>query len=151
MQESATFCGAFQKRAARVEMPRYQRTEERIGRLTLVLGGLAAIGAGTIYSLRVGAGVLVGAALAALNYRWLATALDSVARASRAQVGSPEARVPLGSYGRLIGRYLLIAVLVYVTFISFRIPVVSMLVGMCALGAATVAASLYEIFEPGTK
>ncbi len=42
--------------------------------------------------------------------------MDSVARASTAQAGSPEARVPISSYLGLIGRYALIAVVVYVIF-----------------------------------
>ncbi len=152
MQDCVTSCGAFHKRAAaQVEMSRYANTEKRIGPLTWALGALAAIGAALIYSIRIGAGVFAGAALAALNYHWLAGALDSVARASSAQAGSPQARVPLGSYGKLIGRYLLIGVVVYVIFIALHIPIVSMLVGMCALGAATIVASLYEIFDPGTK
>jgi hypothetical protein len=36
---------------------------------------------------------------------------------------------------------------VYVIFVFFRIPVLSMLVGLCALGAATIGASLYEVFQ----
>jgi hypothetical protein len=47
----------------------------------------------------------------------------------------------------LIARYFLIAVSVYANFIFFRIPILSMLVGLCALGAATIGASLYEVFQ----
>jgi hypothetical protein len=41
----------------------------------------------------------------------------------------------------------LIAVCVCVIFIFLRVPILSMLVGLCALGAATIAASLYEVFQ----
>ena len=42
----------------------------------------------------------------------------------------------------------LIALIVYVIFVYLHIPLVSMLVGLCALGAAAIAASVYEIFRP---
>jgi small-conductance mechanosensitive channel len=130
-----------------VDAAPYAVTERRIARLTLVLGGIASGGACFLFSFRVGAGVLVGALLAWVNFRWLKSALDIVARASPSQAEPPKARLPLGSLFGLIGRYFLIAVSVYVIFISFGIPILSMLVGLCALGAATIAASLYEVFQ----
>jgi hypothetical protein len=45
-------------------------------------------------------------------------------------------------------RYGLIAFAVYVIFEFLRIPILSMIVGLCALGAATMAASVYEILRP---
>jgi hypothetical protein len=36
---------------------------------------------------------------------------------------------------------------VYVIFIFLGIPILSMLVGLCALGVATMGASLYEVFQ----
>jgi len=45
-------------------------------------------------------------------------------------------------------RYALIGVAVYVIFKTLRVPLVSMVVGLCALGAATIAASVYEILRP---
>ena len=79
---------------------------------------------------------MIGALLAWVNFRWLERAMDAVTRASTAQANSPEARVPISGYFGLFARYALIGVVVYVTFSTFRIPVVSMLVGLCALGAA---------------
>jgi small-conductance mechanosensitive channel len=130
-----------------VDTAPYALTERRIARLTLVLGGMAAAAACFLFSVRVGAGVLVGALLAWVNFRWLKNALDTVVRASNAQAEPPKAGLPLGSLFGLIGRYFLIAVSVYVIFISFGIPILSMLVGLCALGAATIGASLYEVFQ----
>jgi small-conductance mechanosensitive channel len=130
-----------------VDSAPYALTERRIARLTLLLGGIASAGACFLFSVRVGAGVLVGALLAWVNFRWLKNALDAVARVSTAQAEPSKARVPLGSMFGLIGRYFLIAVSVCVIFIFFRIPVLSMLVGLCALGAATIGASLYEVFQ----
>ncbi len=130
-----------------VDAAPYALTERRIARLTLVLGGIASGGACFLFSIRVGAGVLIGALLAWVNFRWLKNALDTVTRAATAQAEPSKARVPVGSLFGLIGRYFLIAVSVYVIFISFGIPILSMLVGLCALGAATIGASLYEVFQ----
>jgi len=130
-----------------VDVAPYALTERRIARLTLLLGAIAAAGACLLFSIRVGAGVLIGALLAWVNFRWLKSALDTVTRAATAQSEASKARVPLGSVFGLIGRYLLLAVSVYAIFIFLGIPILSMLVGLCALGAATMGASLYEVFQ----
>jgi small-conductance mechanosensitive channel len=126
----------------------YELTERRIARFTLIVGGLASVGAGFLFSIRVGAGVLVGALLAWINFRWLERAMSSVARAATAQAGSPEARVPVTSYLGMFARYALIAAVVYVIFSRLRIPVLSMLVGLCALGVAAMLASVWEVLSP---
>jgi hypothetical protein len=130
-----------------VDFGPYALTERRIARLTLLVGVIASAGACYLYPIRVGAGVLIGALLAWVNFRWLKSALDTVTRAATAQTEPSKARVPLWSIFGLIGRYFLIAVSVCAIFIFFRIPVLSMLVGLCALGAATIGASLYEVFQ----
>jgi small-conductance mechanosensitive channel len=129
----------------------YELTERRIARFTLIVGGLASVGAGFLFSIRVGAGVLVGALLAWVNFRWLERAMTSVARASTAQAGSPEARVPVTSYLGMMARYGLIAGVVYVIFSRLRIPVLSMLVGLCALGVATIFVTVWEILSPVSR
>ena len=130
-----------------VEIAPYALTERRIAHLTLMLGGIASVGAYFLFSIRVGAGVLIGAFLAWANFRWLKSALDIVTRAATAQAEPSKARVPIGSLFGLIGRYFLIAVSVYVIFVFFAIPILSMLVGLCALGVATIGASLCEVFQ----
>jgi hypothetical protein len=127
--------------------PQYELTERRIARLTLIVGVAAFVGTSFLYSLRTGAGVLIGALLAWVNFRWLERAMDAVTRASTAQENSPEARVPISGYFGLFARYALIAVVVYVTFSFFRIPVLSMVVGLCALGAAAILATLMEVLS----
>jgi hypothetical protein len=148
MRAFVTFCGGSLRVVMEtVDVAPYARTERLIARLTLLLGGIASAGACFLFSVRVGAGILIGALLAWVNFRWLKSALDTVTRAATAQAGPSKARVPLASLFGLIGRYFLIAVSVYVIFIFCRIPVLSMLVGLCALGAATIGASLYEVFQ----
>jgi ATP synthase I chain len=123
-------------------------TERRIAWLTLVLGFLAG---GIVAALRDrwwGAGLAIGAGLAWLNFRWLRQGLDALAAASTAQAGAKRPLVPLGTYFRALFRYALIAFSVYVIFKILRVPLVSMVVGLCALGAATIAVSVYEIWRP---
>ena len=67
--------------------------------------------------------------------------------ASAAQAGLEKPRVPLGAYFAAVFRYGLIALLAYVIFKILKVPLASMIVGMCALAAAAIAASVYELFQ----
>jgi len=136
------------KAAKGIDARGLRRTEERIGWLTLVLGAAGALAATLAASWRWGAGVMVGAALAWLNFRWLGGGLDALKQVSVAQAGAAKARVPAWTWIKFAGRYALIVLCVYVIFVGFRVPIVSMLAGLCALGAATIAASLYEVVRP---
>ena len=131
-----------------IDAARYKLTERRIAKLTLVIGATASIGAAGFVSIRMGAGILAGSLLAWISFHWLKSALDALMQVSTAKAGSPQASVPLGSVLRIVGRYALIGAVVYVIFFVFQVPVVSMLLGLCALGAATILATLYEILHP---
>jgi hypothetical protein len=133
-----------------LDVSRYKLTERRIASLTLVIGAAAAIGAACFYSLRMAGGILTGALLAWLSFHWLESALDGLMRASTATAGSAQARVPMGSVLKIMGRYALIAGAVCVIFFVFQVPIVSMLLGLCALGAATIVATLYELWHPAS-
>jgi ATP synthase I chain len=127
-------------------------TEQRIAWLTLLIGfiGAAAVAFGVEGHRTWAAGLAIGTALAWLNFRWLRRGMDGLVRASLAQAGATKPRVPLRTYFLMAFRYGLIGLSVYVIFTYLRVPLVSMLVGLCALGAATLAASLYEIWSsPG--
>jgi len=126
----------------------YARTEQRIAWLTLILGGAAATVTAAMRRWPWAEGLVIGALLAWLNFRWLKRGLDALVAAAVAQEGAAKPRVPLGTWFRMIFRYVLIALCVYVIFEYLKVPLVSMLAGLCALGAATLAASLYEILHP---
>jgi ATP synthase I chain len=123
-------------------------TERRISWLTLLIGVVAGLSVALLRDRLWGAGLGIGAALAWLNFRWLRRGLDALVVASTAQAGKEKPVVPLLSYFGIVFRYGLIALAVYVIFEYLRVPLVSMVVGLCALGAATVAASVYEILHP---
>jgi hypothetical protein len=122
-------------------------TERRIAWLTLAFG-VAACAAAAFAGRRMWAGgLLVGAVLAWLNFRWLRRGMDALVAASAAQAGAEKPRVPLGTYFAAVFRYGLIALSVYVIFKLLRVPLASMVVGMCALAAAAIAASVYELWD----
>jgi small-conductance mechanosensitive channel len=123
-------------------------TENRISSLTLVIGLASALVAAILQKLVWGAGIAIGAALAWLNFRLLKRGLDALAAAAMAQAGRDKPAVPLSSYFGMVFRYGLIALSVYVIFKFLKVPLLSMVLGLCALGAATIAASVYEIFHP---
>jgi hypothetical protein len=124
-----------------------QRTEQLIVRLTLVFGSAASAAAALAGSRVWAAGLLIGAVLAWLNFRWLRRGMDALVVASAAQAGVQKPRVPLGAYFAAMFRYGLIALIVYVIFKLLQVPLASMVVGMCALAAAAIAASVYELFN----
>jgi hypothetical protein len=123
-------------------------TERRIAWLTLVIGAGAALATGFSYRWSWAAGLLIGAVLAWFNFWWLARGMDALVAASTAQAEAEQPRVPVGTYFRALFRYGLIAVCVYVIFKLLSIPLVSMVLGLLALGAAAVAASVYEVWHP---
>jgi small-conductance mechanosensitive channel len=131
-----------------IESPAGAVTERRISWLTLLIGLAAGLLVALLRDRLWGAGLAIGAALAWLNFRWLRRGLDTLVLASTAQTGKEKPVVPFLSYFGMLFRYGLIALAVYVIFEYLRVPLVSMIVGLCALGAATVVASVYEILRP---
>jgi len=131
-----------------VEQSRGRATERRIAWLTLAVGFSAGAITILIGQARWGAGLVMGTGLAWLNFRWLRRGVNSLVFASQAQAGSEKPRVPTGTYFLMLFRYGLIAFAVYVIFAYLKVPLLSMVLGLCALAAAAVAASVYEILRP---
>lgn len=125
------------------------RTEVRISRLTLMFGALAVIAAAASGHRSWASGLAVGAVLGWLNFRWLGRGLDALVMASSAQHGQEKPQVPWWTYPLALFRYTLIGLTVYVIFIYRNIPLASMIVGLCALAAAVIIATVWEIFASG--
>jgi hypothetical protein len=123
-------------------------TEHRIAWLTLVLGGATAILVAFLRHTAWAEGLAIGTVLAWLNFRWLKQGLDALVVAATAQEGFPKPQIPVGTWFRLMFRHGLIGFCVYVIFEVLKVPLASMVVGLCALGAATITASVYEILRP---
>jgi small-conductance mechanosensitive channel len=126
----------------------YRQTESHISHLTLALGIATGLPVAILYSGRWGLGILVGAALAWLNFRWLRQGLDALTNAATSQANQKKVHVPFSAYVKAAFRYGLIALIVYVIFKYLNVPVLSMVLGLCALGAATRVISVHSIFRP---
>ena len=126
----------------------YLKSEKWIARLTIFLGAIAAVPVAWFYGPPWGAGILVGAILAWFNFRWLRQGLDALTAAATAHANLRNPRVPIVTYFKALFRYGLIALAVYVIFKYLNVPILSMICGLCALGAATLAVSVYEILHP---
>jgi len=124
------------------------QTERRISWLTLALGLTAAAVVATLQQYRWSLGLVVGTGLAWINFRLLRRGIDALVEAAKAQSERKKAEVPLASYAAAALRYGLIGAVVYAIFILLHVPLLSMIVGLCALGAAAIAASVYEILRP---
>jgi small-conductance mechanosensitive channel len=126
----------------------YRKSESRISKLTLLLGALAAIALALLHNWRWAAGLFLGSFLAWCNFRWLKQAADALTEAATAQAHQKKIRVPLATYLAALFRYGLIALAVYAIFRYLNVPVLSMVVGLCALGAATLVVSVHTILHP---
>ena len=127
---------------------RYRNFETRISQLTLILGAVAAPVLWYLRGPRWGGGIFVGAVLSWLSFRWLRQGLDALRLAAEAQADQQKPRVPVLIYFKALFRYGLIALVVYAIFEYLNVPVLSMVIGLCALGAATLVISVHEILRP---
>jgi len=118
----------------------------RIAWLTLLFGLLTALIVAFAKSPRVGLGIAVGTLLAWLNFRWLDQTLAALVTIATAQAGSPQYRVPATIYWKFAGRYVLMGLAIYVTVHYFAVPILSVILGLLALGAGAIVASLYEVY-----
>jgi small-conductance mechanosensitive channel len=123
-------------------------TEQRIAWLTLLFGFAAAAILALEHQRPWATGLAIGTVLAWLNFRLLKRGLDALVLASEAQQGPEKPHVPLATYFTAMLRYGLLALAVYVIFKYLHVPLGSMVVGLCALAAATIAASVWEILRP---
>jgi hypothetical protein len=123
---------------------RFHRVQQRIAALTLAFGAIAAVIVALTVTWRWGAGILLGAALAWINFLWLEQGLAAISKLAQAQHGAPKPRISLWVWIKVFSRYGLIGILLYTAWVLVHIPVVSMLAGLCALGAAVMAEGIYE-------
>jgi hypothetical protein len=118
----------------------------RIAWLTLLLGFLSGLVVVFTKSPRAGLGIAVGTFLAWLNFRWLDQTLAALVSMATAGAGTPQTRVPLSTYWKFAGRYVLMGFGIYVTVHYFAVPALSVILGLLALGAGAIVGSLYEVY-----
>jgi len=121
------------------------RTERRIAWLTLAVGFVSGAIALSLRRSDWAVGLVFGAALGWLNFQWMRRGASALSVASVAQAGIENPKLPRWSFVAVALRYGLIGLGVYVIFIYLHVPLASLVLGLCALGAATIAASVWEI------
>jgi hypothetical protein len=124
-----------------------ERVVSRITYLIPVFGITAVIVAGLLSSWDWAEGLIFGCGLAWLNFRWLKRGLEAFTSAAAAQVGAESFRAPVATYLAAVFRYALIGVAVYAIFHFLHVPLVSIVLGLCALAVATITASVWEILQ----
>jgi len=132
----------------------------RIQWLTIGFGLCSAAVAARLHRVDWAKGLLCGAALGWLNFRWLQSGIRSIFEAALSQAKAvPEGGEPPVSSSNsatlgvlrafaMLFRYALVGLGVYVIFIYLRVPLVSIGLGLCALIAAIVTASVWEALRP---
>ena len=126
-------------------------TLRRIEWLTLALGALGAAWAARRWGWRGSAGLIIGAALSWVNFRWLKGSVQAFGAAATAQAGSENVRVPVSAYLKFFGRFALLLVILYVILTHSWLPVIPVLAGIFAAPAATVVALVFELASGGAR
>ena len=159
-EKRGNMIGQWQKSGA--DLPGEQ-VLQRIAMLTLVFGLATAIVAIALDRADWAKGLAGGAVLGWLNFRWLRRGIQTIVNAATAQAEAPptapqDAGQPpeksaksgvsaAGSYLALVFRYALVALGAYVIFVYLHVPLVSIGLGLCALIAAIMTASVWEVVK----
>ena len=132
----------------------------RIQWLTIAFGALSAAVALVLHRTDWAKGLLSGAVLGWLNFTWLQSGIRALfetalsqANASLERGEAPASGANSAAFGMIrafamLFRYALVALGVYVIFIYLHVPLVSTGMGVCALVAAIITASVWEAVKP---
>jgi predicted phage tail protein len=138
-------------------------TLRRIEWLTLMMGGLGAAWAAWRWGWRGALGLVLGALLSWLNFRWLkgsvqafgAAALAQSETEAQSQSGPPAAvktaPVPRNAYFKFFGRFALLLGAVYVILTRTWFPAISVLAGLFASAAGVVVGLVWEMLSSGVR
>ena len=125
----------------------YRAAESRIEWLTAGVGTAAALVAAVWWGSRAAAGVVLGAALAWVNFRWLKQGVAALAQLFTARSGAQSVRIPKRIYAKFLGRFALLLAVVYVILSGTLFPAAAVLAGLFALVAAVLVELLYELLR----
>jgi len=137
-----------------------ERVLHRIAALTLGFGLAAATAALAMQRIDWAKGLAGGAVLGWLNFRWLSRGIRATILAASPKAGVPSEGVEgeaesaksrtsmAATQLAMVFRYALVAAGVYVIFVYLHVPLISIGLGLCALVAAIMAASVWEVLKP---
>jgi len=124
-----------------------ERTVRRIVWLIPAFGVSAGLAAAFLRRWDWSEGLVLGSGLAWLNFHWLKRGLEAFTSAAAARDSTEKRRAPAATYLTAFFRYVLIGIAVYVIFNYLHVPLVSIVLGLCTLAVATIAASVWEILQ----
>jgi len=104
-----------------------------------VLGVAGGIAGFAFISLKFGLGIIVGTALAFVNYFWLKSSLRKIF--SAAELGER----PKMLAGKYFLRYVILAIVVAVIYVTGFLPIVAVVLGMAGFGFAVVIEGIIRI------
>ncbi len=90
-------------------------------------------------------GVLAGAIISWLNYRWLKQGVGSLAALATAQAGAEKVHIPKSTYVKFFGRFVLLLVVLYAILSRPGWPGVAVLCGLFAVVAGVLAEMIYRL------
>jgi hypothetical protein len=125
-----------------------ERTVRRLAYLIPLFGVAGGLLAALLHRLDWAEGLVLGSALAWLNFRWLKRGLEAFIASAGGQVSREKPRPSPATYLAALFRYVLIGLAVYAIFNYLHVPLVSIVLGLCAFAAATITASVWEILQP---
>jgi len=118
-------------------------SHSRILVIMAVLGIAGAIAGAAIISPGFGLGILFGTGLAFVNYYWLKHSLQKVFDAAA------DGEKPKISAFRYILRYVTLAAIIAIVFVTDVLPVVAVILGLGAFGFAVVVDGVIRSFQGG--
>ena len=124
-----------------------RRTVRRIIYLIPVFGVAAGLVATLLHRLDWAEGLTFGSGLAWLNFWWMKRGVEAFTLKSGGQAAKEKRRGPGVTYLAVALRYVLIGFALYGIFEYLHVPLLSIVIGLCAFAAATITASVWEILQ----
>jgi hypothetical protein len=124
-----------------------ERIVRRISFLIPTFGISAGVLAGLLHHWDWAEGLVLGSALAWLNFHWLRRGLGAFTSAVATANNTKRRRASPATYLAAAFRYALIGLALYVIFKFLHVSLVSLAVGLCAFAAAIITAAVWEIVQ----
>jgi hypothetical protein len=116
-------------------------THGRILLIMAILGFVGSIAGAMFHSLAFGVGFLIGTGLAFVNYYWLQYSLRNVF------ANAEEGQKPKLSILRYVSRYLALAAVLAIIYMTGVLPVIPVILGLCTFAFAVVVDGIIRIFQ----
>ncbi len=121
----------------------YSHAVDRLPRFMIGLGVCAVIGAAVLYGLHAALGVLLGSAIALLNFHWLKTGVSALADRV---TNTGKAQSAKGIIARFLLRYALMGGVAYGILLSFPASLSGLFVGLFLPVGAIACEAGYELY-----